>query len=141
MKAPYVSNDGTQYIDAAEHLRAGECLCTTVAHFDEQIAHGNFPVPLTHFAPGYSILTAGLSLGGITSETAGYVIAAFAFLVILPTMWDIALRLGVRPFAMVLVSLVWLTNDLALAYTAAVGTDMLFTALVCVTVALVSTLR
>jgi len=65
------------------------------------------------------------------------VIAAFAFLVILPTMWDIALRLGVRPFAMVLVSLVWLTNDLALAYTAAVGTDMLFTALVCVTVALV----
>ncbi len=137
MKAPYVSDDGTQYIDAAEHLRAGECLCTNVAHFDEQVAHGNFPVPLTHFAPGYSILTASLSLAGIKSETAAYLIAAFAFLAILPAMWDIALRLGVRPFAMVLVSLVWLTNDLALAYTATVGTDILLTAVVCVTVALV----
>lgn len=137
MKAPYVSNDGTQYIDAAEHLRAGECLCTTLAHFDEQVAHGSFPVPFTHFAPGYSILTAGLSLAGIAPETAGYLISAFSFMVTLPMMWDIALRLGVRPFVMVLVSLLWLTNDLALVYTAGVGADMSLTAVVCATVALV----
>ena len=79
--APYITNDGYQYLDAGSNLAAGECLCTRVALFDEQIAFGHFPVPFTHFAPGYSLLIAGLSRAGLKPEIAGYLISAAGFLV------------------------------------------------------------
>jgi len=137
LRAPYVTNDGVQYIDAAEHWRAGECFCTTVALFDEQVAHGSFPVPFTHFAPGYAILIAGLSATGIAPDTAGYLISALAFLVTVWMMWDIGLRLGAGPFPMFLISLLWLTSDLALSFAAQVQADGALAAVLGATVALV----
>ncbi|MGA3185974.1 MAG: glycosyltransferase family 39 protein [Bryobacteraceae bacterium] len=137
MRVPFVSNDGVQYLDAAEHLRSGQCLCTTVAHFDEQVARGSFPVPFTHFAPGYPILVAGISFLGFAPDIAGYMISALAFLVTLWATWDMGLRLGAGPVAMVLISLLWLTSDLALSYAAQVQADAALTAVLCVTAALV----
>ena len=136
-RAPFVSNDGTQYVDAAEHLRSGKCLCTSVAHFDEQVDFGHLPVPFTHFAPGYPILLAALMAVGIEPESAGHLISALAFLITLGAMWDIGLRLSAGPAALFLVSLLWLSNALALEYAGTVGADSALAAIFCATVALV----
>lgn len=126
--APYVNNDGYQYVDAASNASAGECLCTNLAHFDEQTASGRFPVPFTHFAPGYPLLIAALSAVGVKAPLAGYVISAGAFLIVIWLIWDLGLQLGAHPFLIAVFSLLWIADESALLYAATVGTEAAFTA-------------
>ena len=138
MGAPYITNDGYQYLDAASNLTAGECFCTRIAVFDEQVAYGRMPVPFTHFAPGYPLLMTALAKVGIRAETAGYLLSALGYLAVIWLMWDIGLTLGARPWAMALFSLLWIAHATALYYAAMVGTESLFTALLLGVAALIA---
>jgi hypothetical protein len=135
--APYITNDGYQYLDAAANLAAGECLCTQVALFDEQIAFGRFPIPFTHFAPGYPILIAGLSRAGLKPESAGYLVSAAGFLAAIWLVQDVAVALGASACVAAAFSLIWITHATALLYGSAVETESLFTALLLALAALV----
>jgi len=135
--APYITNDGYQYLDAASNLAAGKCLCTRVALFDEQIAFGHFPVPFTHFAPGYSLLISGLSLTSLKPEIAGYLISAAGFLVAIWLMQDVAVTLGASACVAAAFSLILITHATAVLYGSAVETESLFTAVLLALVALV----
>lgn len=126
--APYITNDGYQYLDAASNLASGRCFCTGVALFDEQVAYGRIPVPFTHFAPGYPLLIAGISRAGIRAETAGYLLSALGYLAVLWLIQDLGLNLGARPWVVVAFSLLWIAHATALYYAALVGTETLFAA-------------
>jgi hypothetical protein len=126
--APYLSNDSVQYLDAASHLAADDCLCTMVAHFDEQVALGHMPIPFTHFAPAYPLLIAGLMKLGFASETAGYLISALSYLVTIALFWYIGCALGAHPWALGALGLLWITNSIAILTAGFVSTEALFTA-------------
>ena len=128
LRAPYVANDGYQYLDAVSNIAAGRCVCINLAHFDEQVATGRFPIPFTHFPPGYPLLTAVIARTGVPADTAGYIISAAGFLVTIWLIWDIGLQLGAHPFLIAVFSLLWIGNEAALLYAAAVGTEGAFTA-------------
>jgi hypothetical protein len=128
--APYLTNDAYQYIDVARSFNAGECVCTHVAHFDEQVATGRMPVEFTHFPPAYPLLMAVLARIGISFEMAGLAISAAGFLITLWLMWDIGLMLGAQPWALGILSLLWVGNSHALLDAVRVGTEGLFTAAV-----------
>ncbi len=134
--APYISNDGYQYLDAASNLAAGRCFCTRVALFDEQVAFGHFPVPFTHFAPGYPLLIAAVSRFGVAPETAGYLLSAVGYLAVLWLMQAIALELGARAWVGAAFSLLWIADAGALFYASMVATESLFTAFLLALVAL-----
>ncbi|HTA46656.1 MAG TPA: hypothetical protein VK789_29635 [Bryobacteraceae bacterium] len=138
MGAPYITNDGYQYLDAAFNLASGECFCTRVAVFDEQVAYGRMPVPFTHFAPGYPLLMTALAKFGIREETAGYLLSALGYLAVIWLMWEIGLTLGASPWVIALFSLLWITHATALYYAAMVGTESLFTALLLLLAALIA---
>jgi hypothetical protein len=137
LRAPYITNDGYQYLDAAVNLRSGACLCTRVAHFDDQVAAGRVPVELTHYPPGYPLLIAALSWFGMPLETAGYLISAVGFLLSTWLIRHIAIVLGARPSTAFLFALVWIGNKSALTYASTVLTESLFTAVIMATVALI----
>lgn len=136
--APYLSDDSYQYLDAARDVALGECLCTHVAHFDEQIAAQRMPVPFTHFPPGYSLLIAGLSWLGLSLPTAGLLLSAAGFLVTLWLIWDIGFTLGAKAWAIASLSLLWVTNSQALMDASRVGTEGVFTAAVTALAALIA---
>lgn len=126
---PYIPNDGYQYLDAASNLASGPCFCTRVALFDEQVAFGRFPIPFTHFAPGYPLLIAAVSRTGMAAETAGYLLSALGFLAVIWLIQDLGLALGARGWVAALFSLIWITQATALLYASSVGTETLFTAM------------
>jgi Dolichyl-phosphate-mannose-protein mannosyltransferase len=126
--APYIGNDGYQYLDVVANVEAGRCICTNLAHFDEQVAPGRFPVPFTHFPPGYPLLTAAIAALGVPPDTAGYLISAVGFLLTIWLIWDIGIQLGAHPALTALFCLLWIINEDALTYAATVGTDAIFTA-------------
>ena len=128
--APVLSDDSYQYIGAANSLVSGECLCTHLAHFYEQLAWGRMPVPLTHFPPGYSLLLAATSYTHLSMPNAGLLLSAIGFLLTLCFIWDIAFGLRAKPWAVVALSALWLTSSLALGDALRVGTEALFTAAV-----------
>jgi hypothetical protein len=127
--APAIGNDSVQYLDAASHLAAGECLCTTVAHFDEQVAVGHMPIPFTHFAPGYSLLIAGLLRFGLAPETAAYLLSAGSYLLSIALFWYLGTALGARSWVLGLIGLLWVTNSSAILIAGFVSTEALFTAI------------
>lgn len=127
MAAPYLSNDGYQYLDAASNVARGAGLCTRIAHFDEQVT-GRMPVPFTHFAPGYPLLAAALSRTGLPLETAAWVISALGFLATIWLIWDIGLMLGSRPPVLAAVALLWISNSEALSFASSAVTEDVFTA-------------
>jgi hypothetical protein len=128
--APYLTNDAYQYVDVARNFNAGECICTHVAHFDEQVAPARMPVEFTHFPPGYPLLMALLARIGFSFEMAGLGISAAGYLITLWLMWDIGLTLGAKPWALAILSLLWVGNSHALLDAVRVGTEGLFTAAV-----------
>jgi 4-amino-4-deoxy-L-arabinose transferase-like glycosyltransferase len=129
MGAPGIGNDSVQYLDAASHLAAGDCFCTTVAHFDEQVAVGHMPIPFTHFAPGYSLLIAGFIRLGFTPESAAYLISALSYLATIVLFWYIGATLGAHPFVLGAIGLIWLANASAIVIAGFVSTEALFTAI------------
>ncbi len=136
--APELANDSYQYLDAASHLASGGCLCTEVAHFDEQLKWARMPIPFVHFGPGYPIAIAGLKMLGVQVETAGYFLSVTAFLAVICLIWLIGYYLAVQPWAIALVCLVWSVNSNALDFGVSVATDCLFTALLAGICALVA---
>lgn len=128
MAAPYLSNDSYQYLDAASNLARGACLCTRMAHFDEQIT-GRMPVPFTHFAPGYPLLAASLSKTGLPLATAAWAISALGFLATIWLIWDVGLMLGARPPVLAAVALLWIFNSDALSLASSAVTEDVFTAI------------
>lgn len=137
MGAPYIPNDGYQYLDAASNLASGGCLCTRVALFDEQVAYGRMPVPFTHFAPGYPLLMTAAAKLGIREETSGYLLSALGYLAVIWLIWDIGINLGAEVWVVALFSLLWIAHATVLYYAAMVGTESLFTALLLATAALI----
>ncbi len=136
--APELANDSYQYLDAASHLASGHCLCTEVAHFDEQLKWARMPIPFVHFGPGYPIAIAALKVLGLQVETAGYFLSVAAFLGVICVIWLIGYYLAVQPWAIALVCLVWSVNSNALDFGVSVATDCLFTALLAGVCALVA---
>lgn len=134
---PVISDDSCQYLDAAANVRAGRGLATTLAHFDEQVSYGRFPVPFTHFAPGYPLLIAAVSLLGMTPEFAAWLISAGAFLACIWLIWDIGIGLGARPGVVALFALLWIAHPAGLTYASMAATEPLFTALLLGMVALI----
>ena len=129
MGAPMVSNDAVQYLDAAEHLVAGDCFCTTLAHFDEQIGVGHMPVPFTHFAPGYPLLIAAFMRLGVKPELAGYVISAVSYLLTLVLFWYIGKALRIDSWVLLAFGLLWATNSIVIVFADSLSTEALFTAI------------
>jgi hypothetical protein len=125
-----ISNDACQYLDAAANLVSGHGLSTNLAHFDEQVAYGRFPVPFTHFAPGYPLLVGALSRAGMAPESAAWLIGNAAFLAAIWFMWDIGIALGARPAAIALFSALWITNAVPLSFASMAGAEPVFIALV-----------
>src|SRR5437763_1471400 len=91
---PFLSEDSFQYLDAASSAASGECVCTRIAHFDEQLAPGHFPVAFTHFPPGYPLLLATGSRLGVPLEKFGYILSVAGYLLTLWMFWIIAQGLG-----------------------------------------------
>lgn len=126
--APILAYDSYQYLDAARNFKAGECLCTHLAHFDEQVDYGRMPVPFTHFPPGYPLLTAEASHLGLTLESAGLWISVAAFFLSIWLMWDIGAALGARPWAIAALALLWITNAHTLNDATSLLTESAYTA-------------
>lgn len=126
--APTLTEDSYQYIDAAQSVASGECFCTHVAHFDEQIASGRMPVPFTHFAPAYPLLMAALSWTRISMPAAGLLLSSASYLLTLWLIWEIGYTLGAKTWALAAIGLLWIANSLALTDASRVGTEALFTA-------------
>jgi 4-amino-4-deoxy-L-arabinose transferase-like glycosyltransferase len=127
MAAPYLSNDGYQYLDAASNVARGAGLCTRIAHFDEQVT-GRMPVPFTHFPPGYPLLAAALSRTGLPLETAAWLISALGFLATIWLIWDVGLGLGASPPVIAAAALLWISNSDALSLASSAATEDAFTA-------------
>lgn len=126
-----LTNDGYQYLDAAGHLLARNGLATSVAHFDEQVAWGKLPVPLTHFPPGYPIAIAAVAALGLVPLDAAYILSIAGFVgttLLLLHAWR---RLGLEPFAAAMLCLVWIGNGYALLFSTVLGPGALF--IVCTT--------
>jgi hypothetical protein len=131
----FISDDGIQYMGAASNFAAGQCLCINFAHFDEQVAHGRLPVPLTHFPPGYPLLIAAVTgVSGMPVESAALLLAAAGHLISLALLWILATVVldASRPIAAG-VCLLWALHSDALFYATATSTEPLFTALVLLT--------
>jgi hypothetical protein len=126
---PFIANDSCQYLDAAANFASGRGLCIDLAHFDEQVAYHRFPIPFTHFAPGYPLLIAGLSRIGMAPEFAAWLISAVAFLATIWLMWDIGTGLGARQGVLALFVVLWITHASALTLASTAVTEPLFTAL------------
>lgn len=130
VSAPELANDSYQYLDAASHLTSGGCLCTGVAHFDEQVKWARMPIPFTHFGPGYPVAIAALRALGLQVETAGYLLSIVGYLAVICLIWLTGYYLTLEPWTIALICLVWSLNANALDYGVSVATDCLFTALV-----------
>ena len=137
LAAPVLTNDSYQYLDAAASVASGECLCTRLAHFDEQVAAGRMPIAFTHFPPGYPLLIAGLSRLRMSLETASYVISAIAFLLTIWLIWDTGLALGGTQLMSSLSAALWIANHGAILYASAVLTESVFMMVFAAVVALV----
>lgn len=137
LRAPYITNDGYQYLDAAANLVSSGCLCTNVVHFDEQAAAKRMPVPLTHFPPAYPLLIAGLIRLGLTPETSGYLISAIGFLIGIWLLWDIATVLGGSPLTTFAFGALWIVHYGALFYASAILSESAFTAVILALIAIV----
>ena len=127
--APELANDSYQYLDAASHLASGGCLCTNVAHFDEQVKWARIPIPFTHFGPGYPVAIAALRTLGLPLETAGYLLSSGGYLAVICLIWLTGYYLAIQPWCLALICLVWSLNSVALDFGVSVATDCLFTAL------------
>jgi hypothetical protein len=125
---PFVTNDGCQYLDAASNLASGRGFGTMLAHFDEQVARGRFPVPFTHFAPGYPLAIAGLNAAGFSAGMAAWTISALGFAVSVGLVWELALALGADVWIAALMALLWAGNSAALSFASAVAAESLFIA-------------
>ena len=126
---PYIANDSYQYMDAASEISSGGCICTRLAHFDEQVDPGRFPVAFTHFPPGYPLMIAGVSRLGMPLERAGYVVSAAGYLIILLMFWIVARGLGGSTAISLALGLLFVTNAAALSAASTVATEAFFTAL------------
>jgi hypothetical protein len=129
LKAPYITNDGYEYLDGAASLASGGCFCTGTAQDDTEVGHGRLPIELTHFPPGYPLLIAGISHLGVSRETAGYLISAAAYLVSIWLLWDIGILLGGPPVLTFILAALWITNYQSIVYASAILTESLFIAM------------
>jgi hypothetical protein len=134
--APLLSNDSVQYLDAANNLLSKGVLGTSVAIFEEQVDWGRFPVPFTHFPPGYPILIAALGRAGISLPLAGYIIPAAAYLAVLYLILEMCALLEVDPLIASLLALLCASNYYGLLLGSMIGTDEALTALTAVFAAL-----
>lgn len=138
VSAPELANDSYQYLDAASHLAATGCLCTDVAHFDEQVRWGRMPIPFTHFGPGYPVAIAALQVLGLPGDKAGFFLSAASYLLVICFIWVICLYLQLQPWCIGFISLLWSLNPVAVNLAVVVGADSLFTAVFMALCALVA---
>src|SRR5215469_18882261 len=89
LQPPVLFYDSYQYMDAARNLESGECLCTHLANFDEQVAYGRMPVPFTHFPPAYPLMISWIARAGVPLEWAAVAISIAGFFLVIWLMWDI----------------------------------------------------
>jgi hypothetical protein len=122
-----VGNDGCQYLDAAANAGAGQGLVVNLAHFDEQVNYGRFPVPFTHFAPGYPWLISVFSRLGMGTGLAAWLISALAFVATTWLIWDAGISLGAHAGVAALFSILWITHANALSFASMATAETPFT--------------
>src|ERR1700722_13545860 len=122
-----VGNDGCQYLDAAANAAAGQGLVVNLAHFDEQVNYGRFPVPFTHFAPGYPWLISIFSRFGLEAGFAAWLISALAFVATTWLIWDAGISLGAHAGVAALFSILWITHANALSFASMATAETPFT--------------
>jgi len=135
---PIIKNDSYQYLDAASNVLSDRCLCTSLAHFDEQLRWSRFPIPFTHFGAGYPLAMAALGGLGIPVETAGYLLSVAGYLVVVWLLWVAGSNLGLQPWCTAFLCVIWCLNFLALEFSASLLTESLFTAALMAVIALMA---
>lgn len=123
---PGFGNDSYQYLSAADNIRAGKGIATSVIFFDAERAHGVIPAPLTTFPPGYPILIAAVSMIVVRPVVAAVGISVLSF-VLLPFVLRLAAPIGIRPWPFRSAVLLVIGNSQLLACATSVATEALFT--------------
>lgn len=123
-----LTNDGYQYLDAAGHLLTQKALVTSVAHFDEQLAWGRFPVPLTHFPPGYPLAIAMVGVFGFSLPFAAYLLSIVGYIAVTLLIADACRSLNAGPFVTAMLCVLWIGNSYALLFSTTLGPGALFIA-------------
>lgn len=126
---PGLSDDSYQYLSEAENIDAGYGLTTSIVHFDMERSHARLPAPLTTFPPGYSLAIAGITRTGRARETAGLLVSAVSFILMVPLIACAAGLLEMSPMATRIALVLLLGSFAAGLYATAVATESLFTAL------------
>jgi hypothetical protein len=125
-----LSNDGYQYLNVAEHLRAGDGPVTSLIYFETERSHRRIPAPLTTFPPGYPVAIAAVSSLSIPPESAARLISACC-VSILAALLVVALRLVEAGLLIRQVLLTfWATNAVVIEFADSISTEPLFTLLV-----------
>src|SRR5215813_13479146 len=75
----FVQNDSAQYVSMAENLRAGHGVATSLVWTEEHLRLGSLPVAQTNLPPGYPMLIALVSLLGVDSLRAGFLVSLACF--------------------------------------------------------------
>ena len=124
-----VLNDGYQYLNVAGNLQNGRGLTTSLVHFNTERSHGTIPAPLTSFAPGYPLAVAAAGLVTRNLDDAARWISGISFAITAGLLaWGLIL-LRIPVFARIALTLLFITNFVTLTYSAAVLSELLFTAL------------
>jgi len=119
-------NDGYQYLSLADNIRHGNGIKTSIIYYDIERSPGTIPAPMTTFPPGYSILTAIVSMAGISPEISAVGISLLSF-ALLPLIAGLTVPPGIRPWAFRTVMGLLAVNSSLLAMADSIATDALFT--------------
>src|SRR5262249_54646500 len=104
----FVQNDSAQYVSTAENLRAGHGVATSLVWTEEHLRLGSLPVAQTNVPPGYPMLIALVSLLGVDSLWAGFLVSLACFSAIPFLIYRISRTTGRPPTVCLAVSGAWL---------------------------------
>ncbi len=126
---PRLTPDSTQYLSAADCLRALHHFDTYLLHYDTERSHGTIPAPLTWYPPGYPSAIALLSALGLSLESAALWISLVSFAMVTVGIFYLTRALCSSPWAARAGALCWIASSHALFFSEAALSEALFTLL------------
>ena len=123
-----LSNDGIQYLSAAENFNRGHGVSTSFIHYDTERCQGRIPARLTTFPPGYSIvISAGRIWGNL--EAFGRIVSCICYAGTAALIAWALILMGVIAVARQFILTLFVTNAVSIAHSTAVLADPFFTLL------------
>ena len=123
------SNDGYQYLSTASNIASEHSIATSIVHFDSERTSGRIPAPITTFPAGYPAAIAALEQIGLDASRSAVVISAVSAMLLIPLVWALGALLGLTRLAIRVTLLLLIINSCLATYSAAIATELLFTAL------------